>query len=191
MRNAIDHGIEAPEGRLAAGKPAEGCLRLRANHEGGKVSIALDDDGARDRPRAGPARGRRVAGCSPAEKADRLGDRELLQLLFLPGFSTAERVTHVSGRGVGMDVVRSNIERIGGSVDLRSRPGRGTTLVFTIPLTLAIIPSLIVGDGDDAVCHPPGRDPRARPDRRGAGRPRRSSRPTGRPCIVSAAPCSR
>lgn len=116
VRNAVDHGIETPEERQAVGKRVEGCLRLRAAHESGGVQIEICDDGAG----IDPERVRRQAlkhGLLPREKLDRLGDRELLQLLFLPGFSTTERITSVSGRGVGMDVVKANVERIGGSVE--------------------------------------------------------------------------
>ncbi len=148
VRNAIDHGIEAPAARLATGKPAEGCLRLRAFHEGGQVRLEIADDGAGiDTNRI---RAKAVAqGLVGAEQAARLGERELLELIFEPGFSTAERVTRISGRGVGMDVVRSNIEKIGGTLDVETAPGRGTTFRIRIPLTLAIAPALIVAcDGD-------------------------------------------
>ncbi|SIO56710.1 two-component system, chemotaxis family, sensor kinase CheA [Singulisphaera sp. GP187] len=153
VRNAVDHGIETPEERVAAGKRAEGCLRLRAAHESGRVQIELIDDGAGIDPER--IRDRALKhGLLTREKVDRLGDRELLQLLFLPGFSTAERITSVSGRGVGMDVVRANVERIGGSVEIRSELGVGTTVVIVLPLTLAVIPSLIVSEGDDRYAIP-------------------------------------
>jgi two-component system chemotaxis sensor kinase CheA len=148
VRNAIDHGIEAPAARLAAGKPAEGCLTLRAFHEGGQVHLEIADDGAGiDTNRI---RTKAVAqGLVGAEQAARLGERELIELIFLPGFSTAERVTRISGRGVGMDVVRSNIEKIGGTLEVATELGRGTTFRIRIPLTLAIAPALIVAcDGD-------------------------------------------
>ncbi|HLK10312.1 MAG TPA: chemotaxis protein CheW [Candidatus Binatia bacterium] len=148
VRNAVDHGIEAPAARLAAGKPAEGCLRLRAFHESGLVNLDIADDGAG----IDTARIRSEAverGLVGADEAARLGERELLELIFLPGFSTAEKVTRISGRGVGMDVVRNNIEKIGGTLDVQSEPGRGTTFRIRIPLTLAIVPALIVAcDGD-------------------------------------------
>ena len=148
VRNAIDHGIEPPPARQAAGKPAEGCLRLRAFHEGGQVNIEISDDGAglnleRIRQKAVER------GLVSSEQALRMSDREAAQLIFAPGFSTAPKVTNVSGRGVGMDVVKTNIERIGGTVDIQSQPGQGTTVKLKIPLTLAIIPALIVScDGD-------------------------------------------
>lgn len=143
VRNAADHGIELPEQRVANGKPAEGCLTLRAYHEGGQVNIEIADDGAG----IDPERLKQKAvekGLVAAEHAARMGEREALNLIFLPGFSTAAAVTNISGRGVGMDVVKTNIEKIGGAVDLSSRVGRGTTLKIKIPLTLAIIPALIV-----------------------------------------------
>jgi two-component system chemotaxis sensor kinase CheA len=143
VRNALDHGIEAPEVRLAAGKDPEGLLRLRAIQEGSYVIIEVSDDGAGipvDRVRAKAIE----RGLITAERAAQQSERELLQLVFLPGFSTASVVTNVSGRGVGMDVVRTNVEKIGGKVELDSHTGRGTTLRLRIPLTLAIIPALII-----------------------------------------------
>lgn len=153
VRNAVDHGIEPPAGRAAAGKPAEGRVRLHASHEGGKVVIELADDGAG----IDPARVRDKAVAArlvPPEQAARLSDRELVNLVFLPGFSTTDRVTQFSGRGVGMDVVRTNVEKVGGTVDIDSRPGRGTTVKLTIPLTLAIIPALTITTGGDRYCIP-------------------------------------
>ncbi|MGH9351423.1 MAG: chemotaxis protein CheW [Terriglobia bacterium] len=143
VRNSIDHGIEAPERRVAAGKPAEGCLSLRAFHEGGQVIIQISDDGAGinlDRVKKKAIE----RGLVTPEQAASMKEREALNLIFLPGFSTAAKVTNVSGRGVGMDVVRTNIEKIGGTVDVQSKAGHGTTLKIKIPLTLAIIPALIV-----------------------------------------------
>ena len=146
VRNAVDHGIELPERRIAAGKPAQGRLLLRAFHEGGQVNIEVTDDGAgldaeRIRDKA------IERGIITAEHAARMSERELLRLIFLPGFSTAAKVTNVSGRGVGMDVVRTNIERIGGTIDLHGTRGAGTTIKIKIPLTLAIIPALVVASG--------------------------------------------
>ena len=143
VRNAVDHGVESPERRLAAGKSETGTLLLRAFHEGGQVNIEISDDGGGlnvDRIRARAVE----RGLITAEKAPRMTDREIWQMIFQPGFSTAEKVTNVSGRGVGMDVVKTNIEKIGGTVDVSSRLGLGTTLRIKIPLTLAIIPALIV-----------------------------------------------
>jgi two-component system chemotaxis sensor kinase CheA len=143
VRNSLDHGIEPPDVRRAAGKDPEGTLRLRAVQEGSHVVIEVSDDGAG----IGVERVRQKAierGLIAADRAALLGERELLQLIFLPGFSTAAAVTNVSGRGVGMDVVRTNVEKIGGKVEIDSRAGKGTTLRLRIPLTLAIIPALIV-----------------------------------------------
>jgi two-component system chemotaxis sensor kinase CheA len=146
VRNCVDHGIEAPAVRTAAGKPIEGTLGLRAYHEAGQVIVEIADDGAGiDVARVREKAVRR--GLVTPAQAERMSDRELCQLIFLPGFSTREEVTHVSGRGVGMDVVRTNIERIGGTVDLQNRPGLGMTLRMRLPLTLAIIPVLIVRSG--------------------------------------------
>ncbi|MPY95588.1 MAG: histidine kinase, partial [Acidimicrobiia bacterium] len=143
VRNAVDHGIESPEDRAAVGKRAEGRLLIRAFHEGGQVNIEIADDGAGIDPEV--IREKAVAkGVVSAGRAASLVERELLDLIFAPGFSTAAAVTNVSGRGVGMDVVRTNIEKIGGTVDVQSQPGEGTLLRIKIPLTLAIIPALIV-----------------------------------------------
>jgi two-component system chemotaxis sensor kinase CheA len=148
VRNAIDHGIEPPERRRELGKPAEGCVRLRSYHEGGQVNVEVSDDGGG----IDPARVRQKAldqRLITPEQAARMSEQSLMGLIFLPGFSTAARVTTVSGRGVGMDVVKNNIEKIGGSVDVQSAPGRGTTVRIRIPLTLAIIKVLVVtGAGD-------------------------------------------
>jgi len=143
VRNAVDHGIEGPEKRKAAGKSDTGTLLLRAYHEGGQVNIEVSDDGGgldieRIRARAVER------GLVTADRAARMSDREVAHLIFHPGFSTAEKVTNVSGRGVGMDVVKTNIEKIGGTVDISSRFGHSTTLKIKIPLTLAIIPALVV-----------------------------------------------
>lgn len=153
VRNAVDHGIEAPEQRTAAGKPAEGRLFLRAYHEGGQVNIEISDDG---KGLDGEKIRRKAVerGLITADQAARMSEREVANLIFLPGFSTAEKVTNVSGRGVGMDVVRTNIEKIGGTVDVQSRVGAGTTVKMKIPLTLAIIPALIVTSGGDRYAIP-------------------------------------
>ena len=143
VRNALDHGIEPPEIRLAAGKDPQGLLTLRAVQEGSHVVVEVSDDGAGID--VGKVRAKSIErGLITAERASLLAERELLQLVFLPGFSTAAQVTNVSGRGVGMDVVRTNVEKIGGKVEIDSRAGKGTTLRLRIPLTLAIIPALIV-----------------------------------------------
>jgi two-component system, chemotaxis family, sensor kinase CheA len=147
VRNSVDHGVEMPQVRMQRGKPAEGHIRLRAFHEGGQINIEISDDGAG----IDPARIRNKAvqrGVVSAEQAGRMTDHEVLRLVFLPGFSTAEKVSNISGRGVGMDVVKTNIEKIGGQVDIQSTIGEGTTLKIKIPLTLAIIPALMVAGGD-------------------------------------------
>jgi two-component system chemotaxis sensor kinase CheA len=153
VRNAIDHGIEAPGEREAQGKPPGGRLVLHAFHEGGKVVIEIVDDGGGIDPQRVRAKAVQAKLVTP-EQADRLTDRELVNLVFLPGFSTADRVTQFSGRGVGMDVVRTNLEKIGGTVTIDSRPGRGTTVKMTIPLTLAIIPALTVTSAGDRYAIP-------------------------------------
>ena len=148
VRNSCDHGVEAPEVRLRAGKPAQGKLMLRAYHEGGQVNIEIGDDGAG----VDVARVKEKSiekGLLRPEQAQKLSDREALNLIFQPGFSTAQTITNVSGRGVGMDVVKSNIEKIGGTVDIFSRLGEGTTVKLKIPLTLAIIPGLVVTSGGE------------------------------------------
>jgi two-component system chemotaxis sensor kinase CheA len=153
IRNAIDHGLETPEVRMATGKPAEGVVRLSPYHEGGQVIIEIADDGAgidAERIRAKAIE----RGVVSAEDAQRMSPKELYGLIFMPGFSTAKTVTNVSGRGVGMDVVKTNIEKIGGSVDLDSTPGQGTTIRIKIPLTLAIIPALIITCGGERFAVP-------------------------------------
>src|SRR5579872_1308971 len=153
VRNSVDHGIEKPERRVAVGKPAEGRLLLRAYHEGGQVIIEISDDGGG--LDADKIRRKAVEkGLITPEQAARMGEREGVNLIFLPGFSTAEKVTNVSGRGVGMDVVKINIEKIDGTVDVQSKPGTGTTVRMQIPLTLAIIPALIVTSGGDRYAIP-------------------------------------
>jgi two-component system, chemotaxis family, sensor kinase CheA len=153
VRNAVDHGIEAPTERVRAGKPAEGCVRLKAFHQSGFVVIEIKDDGAGieiERVLAKAVERSLVT----AEHAATMSEREALQLIFLPGFSTAAAVTHVSGRGVGMDVVRSNVEKVGGSVEIESRIGVGTTLRLRVPLTLAIVPALVVRSGGQSFALP-------------------------------------
>jgi two-component system chemotaxis sensor kinase CheA len=145
IRNSADHGIESPADRLAAGKPAGGTITLRAYHQGGFVVVEVADDGRG----LDPARIRRKGVERGLIRPDEpLSDREVLDLIFAPGFSTAERISDVSGRGVGMDVVRRNIERIRGKVEIASTPGRGTTFTVFMPLTLAIIEGLLVAVGD-------------------------------------------
>lgn len=153
VRNSLDHGIETPAVRVSKGKPPAGRLRLRAFHEGGQVNIEISDDGAG----IDLAKVKEKAiqkGVISAQQSSKLSDREITNLVFLPGFSTAEQVSNVSGRGVGMDVVKTNIEKIGGTVDLGSVSGQGTTLRIKIPLTLAIIPALIVTSGHERFAIP-------------------------------------
>jgi two-component system, chemotaxis family, sensor kinase CheA len=153
VRNSVDHGIERPEVRKAAGKDPEGRLSLRAFHEGGQVNIEISDDGAgldQERIRAKALQ----KGLITADQASHMSDREIINLVFLPGFSTAEKITNVSGRGVGMDVVKTYIEKIGGTVDLQSKPGQGVMVRMKIPLTLAIIPALIVTSAGDRYAIP-------------------------------------
>ncbi len=143
VRNSGDHGIEMPADRLAAGKPETGTINLNAYHEGGHIIIEIADDG----------RGLNVnkikakaisSGLATESELETMPEQQIYQFIFKAGFSTAAQVTSVSGRGVGMDVVRTNIEKIGGTVELRSREGKGTTFVIKIPLTLAIVSALIV-----------------------------------------------
>lgn len=148
VRNACDHGLETPEQRVRAGKPPVGRLSLRAYHEGGQVNIEISDDGRGIDPERIKAKAIQKGLLRP-DQAERMSERELVNLLFLPGFSTAERVTNISGRGVGLDVVKTNIEKIGGVVDLSSRAGEGTTVRIKIPLTLAIIPGLVITSGGE------------------------------------------
>ena len=162
VRNSCDHGIETPEARTRAGKTPQGRLTLRAYHEGGQVNIEIGDDGAG----IDVAQVKQKAiekGLLRPEQAEKLSDREALNLIFQPGFSTAQTVTKVSGRGVGMDVVKSNIEKIGGVVDIINRPGEGSTVKLKIPLTLAIIPGLVIIERRRAVRHSTGQSARVDP----------------------------
>ena len=143
IRNSVDHGIEMPEERTANGKDQEGRLSLRAYHEGGQVNIEIVDDGGGIDPEK--IKQKAISkDLITAQDAEHMSDRELVNLIFSQGFSTAESVSNISGRGVGMDVVKTNIEKIGGTVEIHSQAGQGTTLKVKIPLTLAIIPALIV-----------------------------------------------
>ena len=153
VRNSVDHGIETPEVRLSKGKPVDGTLLLRAFHEGGQVNIEISDDGgginlARVKEKA------LSQGLISVEQAMAMSERELMNLILLPGFSTASAVTNVSGRGVGMDVVKTNVEKIGGTLDIHSVYGQGTTLRIKIPLTLAIVPALMITSSGDRYAIP-------------------------------------
>ena len=151
VRNALDHGLETREQRLASGKPAQGSLRIAASHDAGGILISIEDDGRGiDRARVlarARERGLVAVGSTPS-------DSDLLALIFEPGFSTAEQVTNLSGRGVGMDVVRRNIESLRGRIDLHSEPGQGTRIDVRLPLTLAIIDGFLVGVGQSKFIFP-------------------------------------
>lgn len=153
IRNACDHGVETPEKRAETGKGPEGTVILKAFHQAGKVFITIEDDGAginADRMRSKAVE----KGLMTEEAAAELPDLEAQMLIFHAGFSTAEQVTDVSGRGVGMDVVRTNIEALGGSIEIDSKVGRGSIFRIQLPLTLAIIPSLVVVDGANCYAIP-------------------------------------
>ncbi|HTZ02712.1 MAG TPA: hybrid sensor histidine kinase/response regulator, partial [Xanthobacteraceae bacterium] len=143
VRNCADHGIESPAARIAAGKPNSGTIRLTACHQGGHIIIEIADDGRGLDTARIKAKAVEIGLATEADLAGK-SDAEICNFIFAPGFSTAARLTNISGRGVGMDVVRSNIEQIGGTVDLQSAAGVGTTFTIKIPLTLAIVSSLIV-----------------------------------------------
>ncbi|WP_375512694.1 chemotaxis protein CheA [uncultured Nostoc sp.] len=149
LRNCIDHGIELPAERIACGKPSLGRLFLRAFHESGKVNIEIGDDGRGLNLERIKERSQQL-GLVNAVQAATMSESEAMNLIFLSGFSTAEQVTHLSGRGVGMDIVKSNIEKINGTVEIHSQQGQGTTFKIKIPLTLAIIPALIVTSGSNS-----------------------------------------
>jgi two-component system chemotaxis sensor kinase CheA len=153
VRNSADHGIEMPQERKAAGKPERGTIRLNAYHEGGTITIEIADDG---RGLNFDAIRRKAVerGVASQAEVDRMSEAQVAKFIFHPGFSTAKAVTSVSGRGVGMDVVKTNIELIGGTVDIRSEQGRGTTFTIKIPLTLAIIAALIVSAQDQRYAIP-------------------------------------
>jgi two-component system chemotaxis sensor kinase CheA len=153
LRNALDHGLEAAAERAERGKPERGRLSLRAQAGRGRVLIELEDDGRGidlDDVRAAAVR----RGVLAAEQAEALSEREALELIFQPGVSTASGVTDLSGRGVGLDVVRTNIERLGGHIEVETRPGAGTRFRIDLPLTLAIVPALVVSAGGEAFAVP-------------------------------------
>lgn len=153
LRNAIDHGIEEPEVRLRQGKPRHGTVRLKAFHQENQIVITVEDDGAG--MDAEKIKAKAVArGLLSQEAAARLGRREALDLIFLPGLSTSDKVTDVSGRGVGMDIVRNHIEKINGTIDIRTTPGKGTCFTIKLPLTLAINRSLLVHVGERVYAFP-------------------------------------
>jgi len=153
VRNSADHGIESPAERRAAGKPERGVIRLNAYHEGGSITIEIADDG-KGLNYSAIRRKALERGIASEAELERMSDAQVGKFIFHPGFSTAAAVTSVSGRGVGMDVVKTNIELIGGTVDIRSEPGRGTTFTIKIPLTLAIVAALIVSSKDQRFAIP-------------------------------------
>ena len=143
IRNAVDHGIEPESERVPKGKPAKGRVTLRAYHKGNSVAIEIEDDGKG----LDPDKLREVAvrkGIMTAEEVKQLDDREARELIFAPGFSSAEKITDISGRGVGMDVVRTNIKTLKGSISISSEVGKGTRFTLSLPLTLAIIDALMI-----------------------------------------------
>ncbi|MFO7189736.1 MAG: chemotaxis protein CheA [Pseudomonadota bacterium] len=153
VRNAVDHGVEMPQERIAAGKPAKSVVRLEARQTGDQIIIEIADDGKGMRPEV--IRAKAVEkGVITLEEAAQLDDRQSLQLIFAPGFSTKSEVSNISGRGVGMDVVKTNIQRLKGRIELESVPGKGTTVSIILPLTLAILPVLNLRLGGQAFAVP-------------------------------------
>jgi two-component system chemotaxis sensor kinase CheA len=146
VRNSLDHGLEMPADRVAAGKPEAGTVYLKAFHEGGNIVIELSDDGRGINPEKILAKAKKQ---NLIPEHAQLSKEEILNLIFLPGFSTAEKVTAVSGRGVGMDVVRRNIEKLRGKIEIVSEVGKGSTFRIKLPLTMAIIDGLVVRVGED------------------------------------------
>ncbi len=153
VRNAVDHGVESPEDRLAAGKPSKSIVRLEARQEGDHIVLIIADDGRGMSPERIRAKAIEK-GIIREEEANTLDDRQSLNLIFLPGFSTMAQASAVSGRGVGMDVVKTNIQKLNGSVEIRSEPGKGSVFVISLPLTLAILPVLLVLLGDQPFALP-------------------------------------
>jgi two-component system chemotaxis sensor kinase CheA len=153
IRNAIDHGLESTEARLAAGKPAEGLVRLSALHRSGRIVIEVSDDGAGiNRPRV---KAKAVENGLISADAQ-LSDDEIDNLIFLPGFSTASAISDISGRGVGMDVVRRSVQAMGGRISITSRPGQGSTFTLSLPLTLAVLDGMVVKTSDQTLIIPLG-----------------------------------
>jgi two-component system chemotaxis sensor kinase CheA len=153
IRNAMDHGLETPDERVAAGKPRQGTLILSAAHEGNQIVISIKDDG-RGVDTEKVARKAKEKGLITDEQLAAMGQRELLDLIFLPGFSTKEKASDLSGRGVGMDVVRTNIKKLNGIIDIKSEMGQGSEFILKLPLTLAIIQSLLVEVEDETYSIP-------------------------------------
>ncbi len=143
IRNALDHGVESPVERNDAGKPREGVVVLAARHEGNQIVISISDDGRGIDP-GRLAKKALAKGIISDEQLANMGEQDILELIFLPGFSTKEQATDLSGRGVGMDVVRTNVKRLNGIIEIRNKPGHGAEFILKLPLTLAIIQSLLV-----------------------------------------------
>ena len=153
VRNAVDHGVETVEGRIAAGKPEKSMVELSARHEGDHILITIADDGRGMRPEV--IRGKALEkGLLTSEVANTLDENQCLELIFLPGFSTKDEISSVSGRGVGMDVVKTNIQKLNGSINIDSIPGKGSVFTISLPLTLAILPVLILRLGDQSFAVP-------------------------------------
>jgi two-component system, chemotaxis family, sensor kinase CheA len=151
IRNSIDHGIELPADRHASGKAEEGTIRLAAEHRGGRIVISISDDGAGINPERvlKKARDQGLVGADAV-----LSDDEINNLIFMPGFSTAEKVSDISGRGVGMDVVRRNIQDVGGRISLKSERGRGMSIQLALPLTLAVMDGMVIRVGQETYVMP-------------------------------------
>jgi len=151
IRNSLDHGIEMPDKRVAAGKPETGTIELKAYHRGGHIVIEITDDGnGMDKKKLiTKAKEKGIL-----DDSTQLTDKQAFELIFMPGFSTAEKLTDISGRGVGMDVVRRNIEALGGNIDITSELGKGTTIAIHLPLTLAILDGQSVAVGDETYIVP-------------------------------------
>jgi len=153
VRNAVDHGVETIEGRRAAGKPEKSVVELSAHQEGDHILITISDDGKGMRPEM--IRSKAIEkGLITSEMANTLDENQCLELILLPGFSTKDEISSVSGRGVGMDVVKTNIEKLNGSIQIHSEPGKGSTFSISLPLTLAILPVLVLRLGDQSFAVP-------------------------------------
>jgi len=153
VRNAVDHGVETIEGRRAAGKPEKSVVELSARQEGDHILITISDDGKGMRPEM--IRSKAIEkGLITSEMANTLDENQCLELILLPGFSTKDEISSVSGRGVGMDVVKTNIEKLNGSIQIHSEPGKGSTFSISLPLTLAILPVLVLRLGDQSFAVP-------------------------------------
>jgi two-component system chemotaxis sensor kinase CheA len=153
IRNAIDHGLETPEKRVTAGKPEEGTVKLTALHRSGRIVLEVSDDGAGiNRVRV---KQKAIENGVIAPEAQ-LTDDEIDNLIFLPGFSTASKISDISGRGVGMDVVRQSVQALGGRISISSRPGQGSTFTLSLPLTLAVLDGMVVSTRDHTLIIPLG-----------------------------------